>query len=55
MTIVGIGFLQYALGVVLHFPGRLHYADRVERLIRPGPWIVSAYDVSNRESGRLAK
>ena len=55
MTIVGIVILQYVLSVVLHLRGRVQYADNAERLIRPCPQIVFAYDVSNLESGQLAK
>ena len=35
--------------------GRLHYTGKDKRLIRPGPQIVFAYDVSNLENGELAK
>lgn len=35
--------------------GRLHYADKDERLTRPDPEIVFAYDLSNLENGQLAK
>lgn len=41
--------------MVLHFLGRLHYADKDERLTRPDPKIVFAHDVSNFENGQLAK
>ena len=34
---------------------RLHYEDKDERLIRPDPQIVFAYDASNLENGQLAK
>jgi hypothetical protein len=40
--------------VVLHRPGRLHDAEKVERPIRPDPQIAFAYDASNLENGRLA-
>lgn len=36
--------------MVLHRCGRIHCADNVERLIRPGLQIVFAYDVSNLEA-----
>lgn len=38
-----------------HLPGRLHYAEKVERLIRHDPQIVFAYDASNIENGPARK
>jgi len=35
--------------------GRLHYADKDERLLRPNSRIVFSYDVSTLENGQLAK
>jgi len=43
------------LNVIKDLLGRLHYAGKDKRLIRPDPQIVFAYDVSNLESGQLAK
>jgi polyphosphate kinase 2 len=43
------------LNIIKDLLGRLHYADKDERLIRPDPQIVFAYDVSNLENGQLAK
>ncbi len=43
------------LNVIKDVLSRLHYADKDERLIRPDPRIVFAYDVSNLENGQLAK
>ncbi len=43
------------LNIIKDVLGRLHYADKDERLIRPDPQIVFAYDVSNLENGQLAK
>ena len=40
---------------MLHLRGRVHYADIVERLIRPCPQIEFAYGVANPENGGLAK
>ena len=55
MTIFGIVILQYVISVVFHLSGRRHYVHTVERLIRPDARIAFAYDVSNLESGQLAK
>jgi hypothetical protein len=41
--------------VVLHRPGRLHYAENVERPIRPDPQSVFVYDASSLENGQLAE
>ena len=43
------------LNVIGDLLGRLHYAGKDERLIRPDPKIVFAYDGSDPENGRLAK
>ncbi|MBI3041731.1 MAG: polyphosphate kinase 2 [Betaproteobacteria bacterium] len=43
------------LNIIKDVLSRLHYADKDERLIRPDPQIVFAYDVSNLENGQLAK
>jgi polyphosphate kinase len=43
------------LNIIKDLLGRLHYADKDERLIRADPQIVFAYDVSNLENGQLAK
>jgi polyphosphate kinase 2 len=43
------------LNIIKDLLGRLHYADKDERLIRPDPQIVFAYDVSNPENGQIAK
>jgi polyphosphate kinase 2 len=43
------------LNITKDLLGRLHYADKDERLIRPDPEIVFTYDVSNLENGQLAK
>ena len=43
------------LNIIKDLLGRLHYADKDERLIRPDPRIVFAYDASNLENGQLAK
>jgi polyphosphate kinase 2 len=43
------------LNIIKDLLGRLHYADKDERLLRPNPRIVFAYDVSNLENGQLAK
>jgi hypothetical protein len=43
------------LNIIKDLLGRLHYADKDERLIRPDLQIVFPYDVSNLENGQLAK
>ena len=43
------------LNIIKDLLGRLHYTDKDERLTRPDPQIVFAYDVSNLENGQLAK
>ncbi len=43
------------LNVIKDLLGRLHYAGKNKRLIRPDPQIVFAYDLSNLENGQLAK
>ena len=43
------------LNIIKDLLGRLHYTDKDERLTRPDPQIVFAYDVSNLENGHLAK
>lgn len=43
------------LNIIKDLLGRLHYRGKDERLIRPDPQIVFAYDVSNLENGQLAK
>lgn len=43
------------LNIIKDLLGRLHYAGKNKRLIRPDPQIVFAYDVSNLENGQLAK
>ena len=43
------------LNIIKDLLGRLHYAGKDKRLIRPDPQIVFAYDVSNLENGQLAK
>ena len=43
------------LNIIKDVLSRLHYADKDERLTRPDPQIVFAYDVSNLENGQLAK
>jgi polyphosphate kinase 2 len=43
------------LNIIKDLLGRLHYTDKNERLTRPDPQIVFAYDVSNLENGQLAK
>ena len=43
------------LNIIKDLLSRLHYADKDERLIRPDPRIVFAYDASNLENGQLAK
>ncbi len=39
---------------MLHFPGRSRYADIDDRLVRPVPKSVCAYDDSNLSNGPLA-
>lgn len=46
---------QALLNIIKDLLGRLHYADKDERLTRPNPHIVFAYDISNVENGQLAK
>ncbi len=43
------------LNIINDLLGRLHYAGKDKRLIRPDPQIVFTYDVSNLENGQLAK
>ena len=43
------------LNIIKDMLGRLHYTGKDERLIRPDPQIVFAYDVSTIENGQLAK
>ena len=43
------------LNIIKDLLGRLHYADKDERLTHPDPQIVFAYDISNLENGQLAK
>jgi len=43
------------INIIKDLLGRLHYTGKDERLIRPDPQIVFAYDVSNLENGQLAK
>ena len=43
------------LNIMKDLLGRLHYADKDERLTRPDPHIVFAYDISNLKNGQLAK
>lgn len=43
------------LNIIKDLLDRLHYADKDERLTRPDPHIVFAYDISNLENGQLAK
>jgi len=43
------------LNIIKDLLGRLHYADKDERLIQPDSQIVFPYDVSNLENGQLAK
>lgn len=43
------------LNIMKDLLGRLHYTDKDERLTRPDPQIVFTNDVSNLESGQLAK
>ena len=41
------------LNIIKDLLGRLHYAGRDRRVIRPDPQIVFAYDTSNPENGQL--
>lgn len=43
------------LNIIKDMLSRLHYADKDERLIRPDPQIVFAYDALYLENGQLAK
>ena len=43
------------LNVIKNLFGRLHYADKNERLTRPDPKVMFTYNVSNLENGQLAK
>jgi len=43
------------LNIIKDLLGKLHYADKDERLIQPDSQIVFPYDVSNLENGQLAK
>lgn len=43
------------LNIIKDLLGRLHYANKDERLIRPDTQIVFPYDVANLENGQLAK
>ena len=43
------------LNIIKNLLGRLHYAGKDKRLLRPDPQIVFTYDVSNLENGPLAK
>ena len=43
------------LNIIEDLLSRLHYTDEDERLMRPDPQIVFAYDASNPENGQLAK
>ena len=43
------------LNIIKDLLGRLHYTDQDERLTRPDPQIVFAYDVSNFENGQLVQ
>ena len=55
-TLVRAGDKRLArLNIIKDLLSRLHYADKDERLIRPDPRIVFAYDASNLENGQLAK
>ena len=42
------------LNIVKDLLGRLYHAGRDERLMRPDPQIVFAYDFSDLENGQLA-
>jgi len=46
---------QARLNIIGDLLGRLHYSGKDQRLIRPNPQVVFAYDVSNLENGQLAK
>jgi len=55
-TLVRAGDKRLArLNIIKDVLSRLHYADKDERLIRPDPQIVFAYDVSNFENGQLVQ
>ena len=55
-TIVRANDKQLArLNLIKDVLSRLHYKDKNERLIRPDPKIVFAYDAANLENGQLAK
>lgn len=43
------------LNIIKDVLSRLHYSGKKERLIRPDPHIVFAYDVSRRATDQLAK
>jgi polyphosphate kinase 2 (PPK2 family) len=43
------------LNIIKDLLGRLHYAGKDKRLIRPDPQIVFAYDISSLANGQLAK
>ncbi len=43
------------INVIKDLLGRLHYADKDEKLVHPDPQIVFPYDISNLENGQLAK
>ncbi len=43
------------LNIIKDLLGRLHYTGKDQRLIRPDPQIVFAYDAANLENGQLAK
>jgi polyphosphate kinase 2 (PPK2 family) len=43
------------LNIIRDLLGRLDYPSKDKRLIQPDPRIVFAYDVSNPETGQLAK
>jgi polyphosphate kinase len=43
------------LNIIKDLLGRLHYAGKDERLIRPDPQIVFAYDISTLANRQLAK
>ena len=55
-TIVRADDKQLArLNIIQDMLSQLDYADKDERLLRPDPRIVFAYDVSNFENNQLAK
>lgn len=43
------------LNIIRDVLSRLHYANKDEQLTRPDPQIVFAYDLSNLETGQLAR